>query len=38
MVGMSLDGTRRLRLERGTGDRRRVWDIPLEPRSGHVLA
>jgi alkylated DNA repair dioxygenase AlkB len=37
MVGMSL-GRTRLLLRRGTGDRRRVWDIPLEPRSAYVLA
>jgi len=35
---MSLGGTRRLRLQRGTVDRQRVWDIPLEPQSGYVLA
>jgi DNA oxidative demethylase len=38
VVGVSLGGFCRLRFQRGTGDRRRVWEIPLEPRSGYVLA
>jgi alkylated DNA repair protein (DNA oxidative demethylase) len=38
VVGVSLAGTCRLRFQRGTGDRRRVWEIALEPRSGYVLA
>jgi alkylated DNA repair protein (DNA oxidative demethylase) len=38
VIGVSLGGTARLRFQRGTGDRRRVWEIPLEPRSGYVLA
>jgi alkylated DNA repair dioxygenase AlkB len=38
VIGVSLGGTCRLRFQRGTGDRRRVWEIPLEPRSGYVLA
>jgi alkylated DNA repair dioxygenase AlkB len=38
VVGVSLGGTCRLRFQRGTGDRRRVWEIALEPRSGYVLA
>ena len=38
VVGVSLSGTCRLRFQRGTGDRRRVWESPLDPRSGYVLA
>jgi alkylated DNA repair dioxygenase AlkB len=38
VIGVSLGGTSRLRFQRGTGDRRRVWEITLEPRSGYVLA
>jgi alkylated DNA repair dioxygenase AlkB len=38
VVGVSLLGTCRLRFQRGTGDRRRVWEIALPPRSGYVLA
>jgi alkylated DNA repair dioxygenase AlkB len=38
VVGVSLGATGRLRFQRGTGDRRRVWEVPLEPRSGYVLA
>ena len=38
VVGVSLGGSCRLRFQRGTGDRRRVWEIPLDPRSGYVLA
>jgi alkylated DNA repair protein (DNA oxidative demethylase) len=38
VVGVSLGGTCRLRFQRGTGDRRRVWEELLEPRSGYVLA
>jgi alkylated DNA repair dioxygenase AlkB len=38
VVGVSLGGAGRLRFQRGTGERRRVWEIPLEPRSGYVLA
>ena len=38
VVGVSLGGTCRLRFQRRTGDRRRVWEIPLDPRSGYVLA
>jgi hypothetical protein len=27
-----------MRFQRGTGDRRRVWEMRLDPRSGYVLA
>jgi alkylated DNA repair dioxygenase AlkB len=38
VVGISLGGASRLRFQRGKGDKRRVWEVPLEPRSGYVLA
>jgi alkylated DNA repair dioxygenase AlkB len=38
VIGVSLAGAARLRFQRGTGERRRVWEVPLEPRSGYVLA
>ena len=38
VIGVSLGGACRLRFQRGTGDRRRVWEIALDPRSGYVLA
>jgi alkylated DNA repair protein (DNA oxidative demethylase) len=38
VVGISLGGESRLRLQRGKGDDRRVWEVLLEPRSGYVLA
>jgi len=38
VVGVSLLGSCRLRFQRGTGERRRVWEITLPPRSGYVLA
>ena len=38
VVGVSLLGSSRLRFQRGKGDERRVWEAPLEPRSGYVLA
>jgi DNA oxidative demethylase len=38
VIGVSLGGACRLRFQRGTGDGRRVWEVPLEPRSGYVLA
>jgi alkylated DNA repair dioxygenase AlkB len=38
VIGVSLGGSCRLRFQRGTGDRRRVWEVTLEPRSGYVLA
>src|SRR3954451_82324 len=37
VVGVSLCGRCRLRFQRGSGDGRRVWEVPLEPRSGYVL-
>jgi DNA oxidative demethylase len=37
VVGVSLGGESRLRFQRGKGDRRRVWEVLLEPRSGYVL-
>jgi DNA oxidative demethylase len=38
VVGISLAGSSRLRFQRGKRERRRVWEVPLEPRSGYVLA
>jgi alkylated DNA repair protein (DNA oxidative demethylase) len=38
VVGVSAGGPCRLRFQRGTGDRRRVWEVTLEPRSCYVLA
>jgi alkylated DNA repair protein (DNA oxidative demethylase) len=38
VVGISLQGSSRLRFQRGKGARRRVWEVLLEPRSGYVLA
>lgn len=38
VVGVSLLGSCRLRFQRGTGAERRVWEVPLAPRSGYVLA
>lgn len=38
VAGISLAGSARLRFQRGTGEARRVWEVPLEPRSGYVLA
>ena len=38
VFGVSLGGSCRLRFQRGTGDRRRVWEVALDPRSGYVLA
>ena len=38
VIGVSLGGSARLRFQRGTGERRRIWEVPLEPRSGYVLA
>jgi DNA oxidative demethylase len=37
VIGVSLDGSSRLRFQRGRGDERRVWEVLLEPRSGYVL-
>lgn len=38
VVGLSLLGAARLRFQRGRRERRRVWEVRLEPRSGYVLA
>jgi DNA oxidative demethylase len=38
VIGVSLGGTSRMRFQRGTGERRRVWEVLLEPRSGYVLS
>jgi alkylated DNA repair protein (DNA oxidative demethylase) len=37
VVGISLGGHARLRFQRGKRDRRRVWEVQLDPRSGYVL-
>lgn len=37
VIGISLGGFSRLRFQRGKRERRRVWELPLEPRSGYVL-
>jgi alkylated DNA repair dioxygenase AlkB len=37
VIGISLGGSARLRFQRGKRERRRVWEVPLEPRSGYVL-
>jgi DNA oxidative demethylase len=37
VVGVSLGGSARLRFQRGKRERRRVWEVLLEPRSGYVL-
>src|SRR3954467_12922154 len=37
VIGVSLAGSSRLRFQRGKGERRRVWEVELEPRSGYVL-
>jgi len=38
VIGISLGGGCRLRFQRGKDERRRVWEVTLEPRSGYVLA
>lgn len=38
VVGVSLGGSSRLRFQRGKGEKRRVWEVELEPRSGYVLS
>lgn len=38
VIGISLGGSSRLRLQRGKREKRRVWEVRLEPRSGYVLA
>jgi DNA oxidative demethylase len=37
VVGLSLGGSSRLRFQRGKREKRRVWEVPLAPRSGYVL-
>jgi len=37
VIGLSLGGSARLRFQRGKRERRRVWEVLLEPRSGYVL-
>jgi alkylated DNA repair dioxygenase AlkB len=37
VVGVSLGAACRLRFQRGSGERRRTWEVALEPRSGYVL-
>jgi DNA oxidative demethylase len=38
VIGISLGGSARLRFQRGKREKRRVWELLLEPRSGYVLA
>src|SRR4051812_41666806 len=38
VVGISLGSPSRLRLQRGKGEDRRVWEVVLDPRSGYALA
>ena len=38
VIGISLCGSARLRFQRGKREKRRVWEVPLEPRSGYVLS
>jgi DNA oxidative demethylase len=38
VVGVSIGGASRLRFQRGKGEKRRVWEVLLEPRSGYVLS
>jgi alkylated DNA repair protein (DNA oxidative demethylase) len=37
VVGFSLGSASRLRFQRGKGEKRRVWEVLLEPRSGYIL-
>jgi alkylated DNA repair protein (DNA oxidative demethylase) len=37
VIGISLGGSSRLRFQRGKREKRRVWELLLEPRSGYVL-
>jgi alkylated DNA repair dioxygenase AlkB len=37
VIGVSLGGFSRLRFQRGKREKRRVWEVQLEPRSGYVL-
>ena len=38
VTGISLGSAARLRFQRGKGERRRVWELLAEPRSGYLLA
>ncbi|MDQ6775994.1 MAG: alpha-ketoglutarate-dependent dioxygenase AlkB [Actinomycetota bacterium] len=38
VLGISLRVSARLRFRRGKGEERRASEVPLEPRSGYVLA
>jgi alkylated DNA repair protein (DNA oxidative demethylase) len=38
VVGISLLSAARMRFRRGSGEDRVQWEVPLEPRSGYVLA
>jgi alkylated DNA repair protein (DNA oxidative demethylase) len=38
VIGVSLLGAARMRFQRGKDERRRVWEVQLQPRSGYVLA
>lgn len=38
VIGISLLGRSRLRFQRGKRERRRIWEVELEPRSGYVLS
>ena len=38
VVGLSLGGSSRLRFQRGKREKRRVFEVALEPRSGYVLS
>ena len=38
VIGLSLGGASRLRFQRGKREARRVFEVPLEPRSGYILA
>ena len=38
VVGISLLGHSRLRFQRGKRERRRTWEVGLEPRAGYVMA
>jgi alkylated DNA repair dioxygenase AlkB len=37
VVGVSLGGSSRLRFQRGKREKRRLWEVTLEPRSGYLL-
>jgi alkylated DNA repair dioxygenase AlkB len=37
VAGISLGGSSRLRFQRGKREKRRVWEVTVEPRSGYVL-